>query len=327
MDADPGSGRDSRTTLRRIAHVVAWPLWNRDTRRLRAPIRALLPLVVAFLGFAAVQSFAKRRFDGPTGIVASTVGFAVVLIIVVPTSARLLDRRLVRDYGLSFDHEWWRSFAVGALAATVVNAGTLLVSLAASWVQVSGFLVKSGDALPFPAALLVVLAYMLVANGAFEEFAFRGAMLTNLAEGASGYLSRRAAVGVAIVCSSLVFAFMHSGKVTHVSQYAYYLVAGLVLASAYVATGELGLSIGFHVFYDFTMSAVFGLGVSQQTPEIVNLTATGPDFWIGETGVLQVGFAVVGGLLLLGYARWRDGQLCVDERLTRWQPADATAEQ
>jgi len=271
---------------------------------------------VTFLGFAVVQSLAKRRFDGPTGIVASTIGFAVVLVIVVPASARLLDRRPVRDYGLSFDRDWWRSFAAGALAATIVNAGTLLVSLAAGWVHISGFVVTAGDALPFPVALLVVFTYMLVANGAFEEFVFRGAMLTNLAEGVSGYLPRRAAVGVAVVCSSLVFAYMHSGKITHVSQYGYYLVAGLVLASAYVVTGELALSIGFHVFYNFTMSAVFGLGVSQQTPELVHLTVSGPEFWIGETGVLQVVFAVLGGLLLVGYVRWRDGRLRIDERIT-----------
>ncbi|MBP2251002.1 membrane protease YdiL (CAAX protease family) [Halarchaeum solikamskense] len=324
MDTESRPIRDGFESLRRIARIVAWPVWNLDTGRVRAPIRALLPLVVTFLGFALVQSLAQRRFDGPTGIVATALGFALVLAVVVPASARLLDRRPVRDYGLSFDREWWRSFAAGALAATVVNAGTLLVSLAAGWVRVSGFAVNSGDALSFPTAALVVFTYIVIVNGAFEEFAFRGAMLTNLAEGAGGYLPRRAAVGVAVVCSSLVFAYMHSGKVAHVGQYGYYLVAGLVLGGAYVVTGELALSIGFHAFYDFTMSVVFGLGVSQQTPELVHLARSGRSFWIGETGVLQVVFAVVGGLLLVGYARVRDGRLRVDERLARWRSSDAT---
>jgi hypothetical protein len=87
-----------------------------------------------------------------------------------------------------------------------------------------------------------------------------------------------------------------------------------------VLSGELALPVGFHVWYNFTMTAVFGLGVSQQSPELIALDVVGPAAWIGEEGLAQTGFAIVGGLLLAGYVRWRDGGLGVDDRITRWTP-------
>jgi membrane protease YdiL (CAAX protease family) len=151
----------------------------------------------------------------------------------------------------------------------------------------------------------------------WEEFIFRGTMLKNLAEGADGYVPQWAAVGLAVVLSTAVFAFMHGGKIDHYSLYSYYAVAGLVLATPYVLTGSLGLSMGFHVFYNFTMSVVFGLGVSLKTPELVALEITGPDVWVGEEGLLNIIFAVVGGVLLLAYIHRRDG-LSVSHRVTEF---------
>ncbi|MFC6977142.1 CPBP family intramembrane glutamic endopeptidase [Halomicroarcula sp. GCM10025709] len=83
--------------------------------------------------------------------------------------------------------------------------------------------------------------------------------------------------------STLVFATLHGGKVTHVSQYGYYVIAGLVLGTVYALTGELALPMGFHVFYNFSQGFL-GLGVSQVTPELVVLELAGPDKWVGEEG-------------------------------------------
>jgi len=117
-----------------------------------------------------------------------------------------------------------------------------------------------------------------------------------------------------------VFAFLHSGKLTHPSQAVYYLVAGLVLGTVYVLSGELALPIGFHVFYNFTMATVFGLGVSQDSPAVILLNTTGPAFWIGEEGLARMVFAIVGGGLMIGYIYWRDGELGFDDRITQWTP-------
>jgi membrane protease YdiL (CAAX protease family) len=275
--------------------------------------------VVTFLGLGFIQTVVRPRFNHPVRELLEFSLMGVVLVVAVLASARLLDRRPVTEYGLAFDREWAHSFVVGGLVATVANAGTMLVALAAGWATVSSFTQGSG-ALPFLPAMLLVLGYVGVL-ASWEEFIFRGAMLKNLAEGADGYIPQWAGVGLAVVLSTAVFAFMHSGKIGNPMRYGYYVIAGLVLGGIYVLSGDLALPIGFHVFYNFTMSAVFGLGVSQQTPELIALTTGGPAFWIGEAGVLRVIFAVVGGVLLVTYIRLRDGHLRFNDSVTHWTPS------
>ncbi len=317
MPEEP-TGRGTETTTRRLWKCLTWPVWNRRQRRLRAPLRALLPVVATFLAFAVVQTAVRARFAHPIREPLEAAGFALVLLAAVLVSARALDRRPVSEFGLSFDRSWWRSFGVGALIATGINGGALLVSLWAGWAEVVGVTRGAGD-LPFALAMAVVFGYVAVA-ATWEEFVMRGALLKNLAEGADGFLPRWGAVGLAVLCSTLVFAVLHGGKVTHASQYGYYLLAGLILAGAYVLTGELALSVGFHVFYNVTQSAVFGLGHSQQTPELLAVDIVGPATWVGEEGLVFVGFAAVGGLALLGYVRWQHGRLALADSVTRWTP-------
>ena len=304
------------TTLRRSVLQLLWPVWNTEQRRLRAPLRAVLPTVLTLFVLAIIQTAIRARFDHPVRELLEQTGIAVVLLGAVLLSARLIDRRPVSGFGLSFDREWWHSFAVGGIVATGINGGALLVSLGAGWATFAGVMRGSGD-LPFVPAMGLVFAYIAFA-AAWEEFILRGALLTNLAEGANGLVSRRMATGLAVILSTLVFAFLHGGKITHVSQYGYYLIAGLVLSVVYVLTGELALSIGFHVFYNFTQSAVFGLGHSQRTPELIAVDIVGPSRWIGEEGLVFVGFAVLGGLLLVAYIRWRDGPLELDDRVPNY---------
>ena len=304
------------TTLRRSVLQLLWPAWNTEQRRLRAPLRAVLSTVLTLFVLAIIQTAIRARFDHPVRELLEQTGIAVVLLGAVLLSARLIDRRPVSGFGLSFDREWWHSFAVGGIVATGINGGALLVSLGAGWATFAGVMRGSGD-LPFVPAMGLVFAYIAFA-AAWEEFILRGALLTNLAEGANGLVSRRMATGLAVILSTLVFAFLHGGKITHVSQYGYYLIAGLVLSVVYVLTGELALSIGFHVFYNFTQSAIFGLGHSQRTPELIAVDIVGPSRWIGEEGLVFVGFAVLGGLLLVAYIRWRDGPLELDDRVPNY---------
>lgn len=305
--------------------LLTWPVWNHEDKRLRAPIRALLPLLVTFFAFFPIQEAVRARFERKA-LVGSleAAGLLVVLVGAIVISARLFDRRPIREYGFSLDREWLRSVAVGGAIATVINAGTLAVAVAAGWATVSGFTGGNGP-LPFLPAALIVFAYVAVA-ASWEEFFMRGGMLKNLAEGADGYLPSWAAGVLAVVLSSAMFAFLHSGKLTHSSQAGYYLVAGLVLGSVYILSGELALPIGFHVFYNFTMATVFGLGVSQDSPAVIVVDVTGPAFWIGEEGLARLVFAVLGGLLMAGYIYWRDGELGLDDSITQWTPRASVEE-
>ncbi|WP_336336099.1 CPBP family intramembrane glutamic endopeptidase [Haloarcula brevis] len=315
----PPTQRDGRATpsvVERVVSRVVWPVWNSADKRLRAPLRAVLPAALSFLALAALQSVVRARFTHPLRETVEAAGIGAVLVATALGGAWVLDRRPVREYGLSLDRRWWRSFAVGGAIATVINAGALAVAVGAGWATVVGIAEGAGD-LPFLPAMGVVFAYVALAS-AWEEVVFRGAMLKNLAEGADGLVPQWAAVTLAVLASSLVFAFLHGGKVDHPSQYGYYLLAGLVLSGAYVLTGDLALPIGFHVWYNFTQSAVFGLGHSQQTPELLAVDIVGPARWVGEEGVVYSLFVVLGGLLLLAFVRWRDGRLGIHERVTRW---------
>ncbi len=303
-------------SLRERILQLLWPVWNTDHHRLRAPLRALLPVVLTFLLLAFLQTAIQARFAHPVRELLELTAIAGILTGAVILSARVIDRRPVSGFGLSSDREWWHSVAVGGLVATAINAGALVVCLATGWATFDGVLHGSGE-LPFVPAMVIVFVYIAFA-ATWEEFIIRGAMLTNLAEGAAGFVPRWIAIGLAVTISTLVFAFLHGAKVTHVSQYGYYLIAGLILSGVYVLTGELALSIGFHVFYNFTQSAIFGLGHSQQTPELLAVDIVGPSRWVGEEGLVFVGFAILGGLLLLAYIRWRDGPLELNDRITTY---------
>ncbi|CDK38411.1 uncharacterized protein BN903_86 [Halorubrum sp. AJ67] len=304
------------TALRQRVFQLLWPVWNTEQRRLRAPLRALLPTVLTFILLGILQTAIRARFEHPVRELLELTGIGVILIGAILLSARVIDRRPVSEFGLSLDREWWHSFGVGGLVATAINGGALVVSLGAGWATFVGVMRGSGD-LPFVPAMMVVFAYIALA-ATWEEFIIRGAMLKNVAEGSSGFVSQWIAVGLAVTLSTLVFAFLHGGKITNPSHYGYYLIAGLVISSVYVLTGELALSIGFHVFYNFTQSAIFGLGHSQQTPELFAVDIVGPSRWIGEEGLVFVGFAVLGGLVLMAYIYWRDGSLQLDDRVTSY---------
>jgi membrane protease YdiL (CAAX protease family) len=302
--------------LQSVWRLLTCPVWNYDSHRIRAPLRAVLPLVITFLAFGLIVTVVRPRFQHPVRELLELSLMGIVLGAAILGGGRVLDRRPVAGYGFALEREWIYSFVVGGAVATLANAGTMLVALAAGWATVSGF-TQGAQSLPFLPGMLLVLVYIGVL-ASWEEFIFRGAMLKNLAEGADGYVPQWAAAGLAIVVSTVIFALLHGGKISDPLAYGYYVVAGLVFGVVYVLSGDLALPIGFHVFYNFTMSAVFGLGVSQQTPELIALDVVGPAFWIGEEGVARVVFAVVGGVLLVAYIRWRDGPLGVKDSVTAW---------
>ena len=306
------------SAVQQVWKRLTWPVWNYEQGRLRSPLRALLPLLVTFAGLAAMLTRIRARFGHPIREPVELLGLTALLAGGILMSAKVFDRRPIAEYGLSVDREWIRSFAVGGLIGTLINAGTFLVGLGAGWITVVDFVAGAGD-LPFPAAMGLAFALTAVA-ASWEEYVFRGAMLKNLAEGAAGHIPRWAAVGLALVISTVVFAFMHSSKVTGLGGYSYYLLAGVIFGVVYVLTGDLALPMGFHALYNFSMTAFFGLGVSQRGPELIITNVDGPMVWIGEEGLLKVIFAAIGGLLLVAYIRWRDGQLSIDDNITRWTP-------
>src|SRR6056297_1221851 len=110
----PSTETPGRPTWR-VRYWLTWPVWNHDNQRLRAPIRALLPLVLTFLALAVIQTTVRGRFEHPIRELLELIGLIVVLAGGLLVATKLLDRRPVVDYGLSLDRDWWKAVVVGSV--------------------------------------------------------------------------------------------------------------------------------------------------------------------------------------------------------------------
>ncbi|MFB6280418.1 MAG: lysostaphin resistance A-like protein [Haloferacaceae archaeon] len=300
---------------------LAWPAWNAAERRPRAPVRLVLFALALGLAAAgigrALGRLGPRRLDrllGPVpGDVAAAVGGPAAVLCLLALAAAALDRRRLRDYGLGIDRDWWLDFGAGLLLGATLMTLVFAVESAAGWAAVVGTARAAGPR-AFPAAFLAVTVRLLGA-GAVEELLVRGYALTNLAEGCRALGPRRAAA-VATLGSSALFGALHAGNpnATAASTAAVAL-GGVMLALAYVLTGELGLPIGLHVAWNLFQGPVYGypvsgvdLGVSalvlaRSGPRVATGGAFGPEAGLTGVGAMAVGIAAV-----VGYARRRRGR-------------------
>ena len=184
---------------------------------------------------------------------------------------------------------------------------------ALGWVHVTGIAQSVANRIPFPVGMAgAAISYLCV--GIYEELAFRGYVLRNLAEGLRGTLrGARPAVIAAWLLSAVIFGLAHGGNpgATWVSN-VQLMLAGLFLGLGYLLTGELAVPIGLHIAWNFFQGAVFGFPVSG-VPQQVSLFAIsqgGPDLWTGgpfgpEAGLMGLLALILGSALIWGWARLR----------------------
>ena len=137
-----------------------------------------------------------------------------------------------------------------------------------------------------------------------EELLFRGYQLQTLASGMNLFW------GVAI--SSVVFGILHltNPNATWVSALGIFF-AGLFLATGYLCTGQLWLSIGLHIGWNFFEGVVFGFPVSGiATYPLLRINVTGPGMWTGgafgpEAGLIVLPALAFGTGLIFLYTKFR----------------------
>lgn len=141
---------------------------------------------------------------------------------------------------------------VAKLSVPITQAITIIVSFIVSFVSV---LLKSSGVesavteYPNPTSgfmLVLYFVYMCVVPAIFEEFMFRGVILTSL---------RRFGDGYAIVVSSLLFGVMHG----NILQFLNTFVIGLLLGYFAVRTGSVLTAIVLHFMNNFVV-ALLSLG-------------------------------------------------------------------
>jgi hypothetical protein len=131
---------------------------------------------------------------------------------------------------------------------------------------------------------------MALSSGVFEELLFRGVVYRSVETWFGSW--------AALVVSSLVFGLTHLINPQGTIEGALFIAveAGILLAAAVMLTRRLWLSMGFHVSWNYTQSAIFSGIVSgnEASQGLIRSTVKGPDLLTGGSfGVESSVFALI----------------------------------
>jgi membrane protease YdiL (CAAX protease family) len=236
-----------------------------------------------------------------------------------------VDRRTIPDFGLRLSRRWWVDLGFGLGLGAALQTGVFLVALGAGWIQITAIAVTTDPGASF-AAWLVAAAVGYLGVGIYEELFARGYLLTNVAEGLAG-VDRRLAVATAVLVSSGLFAVLHgTNPNATVWSTTALIVAGVLLATGLVLTGEIAIPIGIHITWNFFQGVVWGFPVSgvDTGVSIVAIEQTGPTLATGgsfgpEGGLFGIAAALLGIVATAAWVYRREGELQIAPELTRPQ--------
>lgn len=294
---------------------VRHPFWNRSENRIRALWRILGALIGVFVVSGVVNAILIRPLDAPLAgrNLASNGIIALVAVGLWVVWARYVDRRDLRAYGFRLDERWWRMLGLGVLVALIGWGGALVTSLALGWASVASTLSPGTGDLPFAASFVAfVVGWVFV--GIWEELVFRGIVMRNAIEGLDfEAVSYRTALVGGWVVSSVLFGVLHADQATSALALGFWILAGLVLGLAYLLTDQLAFPIGLHFAFDFGVNNVFGLAsvreAGRDAPTLVRPAFTGPETFVGLSGVVNTVWLVLIGVLAVGVVGWQYGSV------------------
>lgn len=255
------------------------------------PVRVLVLgfvlLVLMFLNSDVTTRYATEPGKAVLHIIALAVaGFAVYL-----GYALLGEQRAVPELALP---GMGRELGIGLLIGAGLYAACELLLMALGIYRIDGL---------NPWRYMVPAIAMAISSSVFEELLFRGVLF--------GAIEKWLGSWAALVVSSLVFGLTHLMNPQGTLQGALYIAveAGLLLAAAYMLTRRLWLSMGFHVAWNYTQSAIFSSIVSgnDAEPGLIRSTIKGPDLLTGgnfgvESSVLALALCTTTGVVMLAMA-------------------------
>lgn len=325
--------------------------WNSEERRLRAFWRLLLQLILAgvlvipltlaislaWVGqmIATGQVTPEQLADpvtaqavvmgSPGMLIGSTVALGIGVTLSIILVGRFIDRRRFAEFGFHLGPVWWADLGFGLLLGALLMTLIFLAELALGWVTVSGVFATRNPDIPFVLAMLPPLLLFLLV-GFYEELFSRGYQLTNLAEGLNlPAISPQAAMIIATILSSSVFGLLHAGNPNAtLGSTLNIMLAGVFLATGYVLTGELALSIGLHITWNLFQGNVFGFPVSggnYSSATVIAVQQGGPSVWTGgafgpEAGLIGIAAMLIGIALIVLWVRARRGRVALAESIT-----------
>ncbi len=264
-------------------------------RILRSPparvlVLGFILLVMMGLNNDVTTSYAGQPVKSVLHIMALAIaGFAVYL-----GFAYFVERRAASELALP---GMGRELGIGLIIGAGLYAACELILMALGIYRINGL---------NPLSFMVPAIAMALSTGIFEELLFRGVLFRSVETWFGSW--------AALVVSSLVFGLTHLINPHGTLEGALFIAveAGILLAAAFMLTRRLWLSMGFHVAWNYTQSAIFSGIVSgnEASQGLVRSTIRGPDLLTGgsfgvESSVLALLLCTTTGIVMLVMAARR----------------------
>jgi membrane protease YdiL (CAAX protease family) len=241
-------------------------------------------LLMMGLNTDVMTSYAAEPVKSVQHIIAMAIaGFAVYI-----GYAQLLEQRAVSELALP---GIGRELGIGLLIGAGLYTTCELILMALGIYRVNGL---------NPLSYMFPAIAMALSSSVFEELLFRGVLFRSVETWFGSW--------AALVVSSLVFGLTHLMNPQGTIEGALFIAveAGILLAAAFMLTRRLWLSIGFHMAWNYTQSAIFSGIVSGNDAQqgLVRSTMKGPDWLTGgsfgvESSVLALFVCTTTGIVML----------------------------
>ncbi|CAN5287522.1 CPBP family intramembrane metalloprotease [soil metagenome] len=203
-------------------------------------------LFVVFSFFYGLLGLATDHVGMLDGTAIGTLVAALASVLALVLYARFVgwaEFRRASELGL-------KQAAPELLIGCLIGVGMMAVVVGA--LLISGLYEQSGPRAASPWGMITIG----IMSGFFEELIFRAIVLR--------LLMRAFGIWPALALSAALFGALHLGNpnATAVAAIAIAVEAGLMLASFYLLTGRLWMSIGVHAAWNFAQGWIFGARVS-----------------------------------------------------------------
>jgi membrane protease YdiL (CAAX protease family) len=224
----------------------------------------------------------------PVKAVSHVVALAIAGFAVYYAYAALIEQRPVSELSLP---GMGRELGIGLAVGAGLYAACELTLMALGSYRIDGL---------NPWSFMIPAIAMAISSGVFEELLFRGVLFRSVETWLGSW--------TALVISSLVFGLTHLMNPQGTLEGALFIAveAGVLLAAAFMLTRRLWLSMGFHIAWNYTQSAIFSGIVSgnEAAQGLIRSTVSGPDLLTGgsfgvESSVIALFLCTATGVIML----------------------------
>ena len=250
----------------------------------RVLVLGFILLLMMSLNTDVMTSYAGQPVKAVQHIVAMGIaGFAVYI-----GYAQFIEQRPVSELALP---GMGRELGVGLLIGAGLYTSCELILMALGIYRINGL---------NPLSYMIPAIAMALSSSIFEELLFRGVLFRSVETWFGSW--------AALLVSSLVFGLTHLVNPQGTIEGALFIAveAGILLAAAFMLTRRLWLSIGFHMAWNYTQSAIFSGVVSGNDAQqgLIRSTMKGPDWLTGgsfgvESSVLALVLCTTTGIVML----------------------------